>query len=467
MATENETVVIKDLGEFIKWIGQFKDREYLFRGVSRVDYEIEASAYRRLSGKKTPERLLEINQELIEEASRQGHAQQNGQDFSDLELLAELQHFGAATGLIDFTRNVLVALWFACWECPSDNGKVVLLRGDGIEPLTKVDYQMSKEKIAYFFSVGKKGIYALYEWQPKHQNNRIIAQQSVFVFGGSPVEIETECEIQADSKQEILTELDGLFNITGASLFSDFDGFAWVHAHDKPHIKSTAKAYRIGGIEAFQNENLKSAINSFTRAIKLDSENPKADQERVIETYFHRARAYRHKGKFDKAIDDCCKAIKYYKDAINRDKKLANQLKPKLAEVYNNRGIAYENKGKYGKAIRDYKKALKLRPDYAKVYNNRGNAYAGKGKYGKAIKDYKKALKLRPDYALVYCNLGEVQLQKKKWGKAKRNLTKAKDRGVDIIYSFQQDYKSVKTFKKKTGITLPKDIAEMLTPPKC
>jgi hypothetical protein len=32
---------------------------------------------------------------------------------SDLELLLELQHYGAATGLVDFSRDFLIALWFA------------------------------------------------------------------------------------------------------------------------------------------------------------------------------------------------------------------------------------------------------------------------------------------------------------------------------------------------------------------
>ena len=67
------------------------------------------------------------------------HDQLNGERLSDLPLLAELQHFRAATCLIDFTRNALVALWFACEkksttesedEVEETDGKVYAVRID-------------------------------------------------------------------------------------------------------------------------------------------------------------------------------------------------------------------------------------------------------------------------------------------------------------------------------------------------
>ena len=58
-----------------------------------------------------PAKLLKINEEMIKNARLQGHGEKDGQRFSDLELLAELQHYGAATCLIDFTYSAQVALW--------------------------------------------------------------------------------------------------------------------------------------------------------------------------------------------------------------------------------------------------------------------------------------------------------------------------------------------------------------------
>ena len=118
---KKESKRVKTLKSFMEWAEQFNDGEYVFRGASNEKYIIEASTYRRLKDKDgdfkkqgdgTPEKLLKINEEMIEDARRQGH----GTDMKDLELLAELQHRGAATCLIDFTQNPLVALWMACRE---------------------------------------------------------------------------------------------------------------------------------------------------------------------------------------------------------------------------------------------------------------------------------------------------------------------------------------------------------------
>ena len=112
----NYNDIARTLNKFIDWTARFKDGQYLFRGVTQEKYGIVASACRRLpkADQNNPSKLLKINQELIDKARGLGHDQRDGRQLTDLELLAELQHFGAATCLIDFSRNALVALWFAC-----------------------------------------------------------------------------------------------------------------------------------------------------------------------------------------------------------------------------------------------------------------------------------------------------------------------------------------------------------------
>ena len=125
---------VKTLSGFMKWVEQFNDGQYLFRGVSKDTHKMEASAYRRLpeTDRNNPSKLLKINQALIDKARLLGHDQKDGHRLSDLELLAELQHFGAATCLIDFTRNAQIALWFACQQSSTGeaNGKVFAVRAN-------------------------------------------------------------------------------------------------------------------------------------------------------------------------------------------------------------------------------------------------------------------------------------------------------------------------------------------------
>ena len=251
---QKESRRVKTLSGFMKWAEQFNDGQYLFRGVTRDDYKIEASTYRRLKEDedKVSANLLKINKELIEDARLMGHDQKDGQRLSDLDLLAELQHFGAATCLIDFTRDALVALWFACQQSSggSANGKVFAVRIDDPARFITVDTELIEKDIDFFLKQDAKDFpgqdakdfYApdeyLYQWQPKYQNNRIIAQKSVFVFGGIDIETEAECVTIKSSKQEILKSLDKLSGVTEASMFPDFEGFAQLHAQNKPYIGS-------------------------------------------------------------------------------------------------------------------------------------------------------------------------------------------------------------------------------------
>ena len=51
------------------------------------------------------------------------------------------------------------------------------------------------------------------------------------------------------------------------------------------------------------------------------------------------------------------------------------------------------------------------------------------------------------------------------WEKAESDLTIARNMGVDIIALFRNAYTSVTDFEQKHNVTLPEDIAALLTPP--
>ena len=493
--------IIKRLSQFMDWVEELNDGEYLFRGVKNVSYieenkEVKTSSERRLSvDSLTPDRLLEVNKELMEKVRSIGHGHKDGRELSDLNLLAELQHFGAATCLIDFTYSALIALWFACQKetgKEQKNGKVVALRTDWLNPVKKVNYDMSGENIDYFFQTDDTGRYPRYQWRPQHQNNRIIAQQSVFVFGHPRIKIDAECEIEMDKKTDILEALEELSGITGEGLFADFYGCAWLNAHDKPNIEPTAKAYRKQGMDARQKGDTEKAINCLTEAINI---NGGMDLDsRNAENYKERGQVYYAAKSYDQAIENYNRAIELFQGTLNSE-----TSKIECAYVYNLIGIAFVAKGEaiikesetlvvaedkasevnefFEQAISAYNTAIREDEELTRVYNNLGNAHASMGilarrrgdsqtvetSFEQAIANYNILIETEDELAAVaYCNRGEVRLHQFNWEEAREDLKTAKQMGMNITNSFQNDYKSVEEFKRINEEELPEDITEML-----
>ena len=196
------------------------------------------------------------------------------------------------------------------------------------------------------------------------------------------------------------------------------------------------------------------ALQDYTKAIDLKPND--------AEAYNNRGGAYYLKEEYESAIVDFTKAI---------------QLKPDYAEAYNNRGGAYYLKEEYESAIIDFTKAIDLKPDYAIAYNNRGRAYGVKDEVEgsttpidqgskraviRAIKNYNPAIGLNPELAPTYYNRGVAWLRLREWERAKSDLTVARDKGINIITAFRNDYASIEDFEGRNGVQLPEDIASML-----
>ena len=99
---------------------------YAFRGQGNGHWPLHSAATRRLrkhrgegvqNSPEFPSLYLDYhNSTLITPARTQGLGIELGRELSDLQLLAKLQHLRAATGLLDFSWNPLVGLWFASEE---------------------------------------------------------------------------------------------------------------------------------------------------------------------------------------------------------------------------------------------------------------------------------------------------------------------------------------------------------------
>ena len=267
-----DTKSISSVSEFIEWVDGLEGSIMYYRGLSNARWELEASGYRRIknsSGGNTPTLRnfkADIGQ-LVKRAKFNRFDRQDGEKLSDLELLAELQHNGAATCLIDFTGNPLVALWFACRENPGQEGKVLAMRidGDDTGAFAEVTYEKLEYPIDKFFSERK-----LWRWEPGYNNNRIIAQNSVFVFGRGKIEEQyyKAININEEAKEEICSKLQEKYSIDELHLFRDFTGFSLANAPDKPcRIYSKTDYYR-QGILFYHKGDYKKAIEQYGKAIK-------------------------------------------------------------------------------------------------------------------------------------------------------------------------------------------------------
>ena len=126
------------------------------------------------------------------------------------------------------------------------------------------------------------------------------------------------------------------------------------------------------------------------------------------------------------------------------------------------KGLTCQDKKDYDNAISHYTKSIELNPNVAVCYNNRGTVYLRKDEYHNAIQDYTMAIVLSPYDTPAYSGRGEAWLHLEEWEKARSDLTVAREKGLDIVASFHNDYESVADFEQKNGVELPQDLATML-----
>ena len=385
---------IETLDQFMVWARQFERGEYVFRGVPNEAYGIQASAYRRPEEKdRSFEKFLHINKDLIREARLRGYDQKDGRELKELEILADLQHFNAATCLIDFSHSAQVALFFACQQSQEPlNSKVFVVRNQPPR-FKEITPKLLREDIDYFLKDGEES--QLYHWQPRQQNHRIIAQQSIFLFGNYEFDPDDECVIAGDSKENILKELQKVSGITEDRLFPDFEGFARGRGGNAPYTELTPSEYKNRGSLAYERGDYKDAITDYDIAIDKDPN--------YAEAYYLRGLARGSLKQREESIVDFDEAIR-----LNSD----------YAEAYYERGRAKGNLERYEEAIVDFDEAIRLNSDYTEVYLLRGRAKGNLERYEEAIVDFTSTLRLDPKHTEAYYWRGRAKYSLKRYEEA-------------------------------------------------
>ena len=171
----------------------------------------------------------------------------------------------------------------------------------------------------------------------------MLAQQSIFLFGGTDIESVSECIILKNSKQNIRNSLEKSAGITEGNLFPDFDGFASQRAQNKTYIEPDAQYYFIRGLQALTEGKIHEVIDYYSKGISV---NP----DQVLLTILHISRAH-----VNQRIE------------------------------------------KYNLALEDYNKVIELRPDYPGLYFDRGLTMFALERYEEAVADYDKSIHQNPD----------------------------------------------------------------------
>ena len=445
---------MKAVKAFLDWAEKREGQSLLYRGLAYAGWEVESAAYRRIKKPGGPQLFPEeisgvfknyISQ-LLEKASMRNFRAHEGNELSDLKLLARLQHYGAATCLIDFTQNPLVALWFACQEQLKDgaeqDGKVIVM--DTGADATISDFGPSVQMQRAFNKVGPEqlefkdrigellGGETMWKWEPTPRESRVIAQQSVFVFGPAVIEnpYYEEVHVPAPAKEGILHMLDKKFGINQASLFGDFAGFVLANAHDKSYEEYNADDYYEFADSLFiSRDGEEKAMRYCDKAIEKDSRHVKAHHLRGICNYYLK--------KPMESIKDFSRAIEadpthvpsllqragiYVNDQGNPKEAIADYNKcialmsssehkehRELVSAYIYRGNAYMMLKNHREAEGDFTKAIEfasssehksLSSRLQAAYQRRGHVRAAMGSHQNAIEDFTSAIEIRPRVAL-------------------------------------------------------------------
>lgn len=377
----------------------------IFRGQARETWLPESAASRRVreaiekSGRKKDfnfqEEYVRYHEELIDDARKRGHGHnEHSRILTDLEILAQLQHHGAATAFIDFSKNLYVALWFAVRSEEDYNSQVLVvtdanMKFDQItedyfmqqeqrqeqQPDQEPQQNYSPEKIANFLDPNVRNSM----WEAHRiRDERIVRQSSVFVFGDPEISKNDykTITIRKDSKAAIKAELDNLHDINDKTMFPDMPGFADANSVSKPYkLKSKlelAADHRYRGIDCYEKGEYEQAIDNLTNAIDI-----KIDSSEHLESYRYRGLSHHDLNNYDQAIADFTKAI---------------EIDPKDAEAYSRRGFSYLDKLNFDSAIADFNEAIKINSQYAEAYLFRGMSHYAQNNHGEAIADFTEAL---------------------------------------------------------------------------
>ncbi|MCG8635660.1 MAG: FRG domain-containing protein [Desulfobacterales bacterium] len=216
MADINE---IKDLFKFFETCSD-NPHNLIFRGVRKQSYKLVPSIG-RFKTEKGDEYTVKKEELLLKLFKQKAYPFVKEHINSKLELLSIAQHHGVPTRLLDWTRNPMVAVYFAVKDKFTENEQEEDSVIYTFNPKVKTDLDSDFNPFE---------IKTIKRYIPKYWNPRITAQSGLFTVHPKPLQpyisrhISTTT-ISFDLRREIKKRLNR-FGMHEANLFPDLDGIS-------------------------------------------------------------------------------------------------------------------------------------------------------------------------------------------------------------------------------------------------
>lgn len=235
---------LENWNDFESAISKKLYRDWLFRGHSEVNWELESSFFRLLDDTQAilPRNRLFKKDRYEDELIRvfKSHAHLYIANLppkrNNIEWLALMQHYGASTRLLDMTFSPYVAAFFAL-ETGQDDCCIYAIKHAHFTEIDAEHFRNENYKELIFKDQRREKSFFI-PYEPEIKNERIVAQQGAFLVSSTNYETYDKIILNYNftnregvkyilkktMRYEGLKKLR-LMNITSATLFPGIDGF--------------------------------------------------------------------------------------------------------------------------------------------------------------------------------------------------------------------------------------------------
>lgn len=193
----------------------------VYRGVKNSAYELVPKIGRadfNWKGNSGENNILNAEKFMLKLFKQRSLPFLSFQPRNDWEWLAQAQHYGLPTRLLDWSRNPLVAAYFAVNEESKTDSAIYVLK-------TRKEPVRSEDESKSPFDYGE-----IRKFIPAHFNERIIAQSGLFTIHPDPTEPMSGNEIEkiiiVNSFRKELKDTLFKYDVHTASIFPGLDGLA-------------------------------------------------------------------------------------------------------------------------------------------------------------------------------------------------------------------------------------------------